>query len=333
MVLRRVLELSAQESRDAAPRPTEEEQLARALQESLKFSPGPAPPSRDRQGSAMTASPEQGPLPLPIPDVDRSPGPSSYGGASPLAAGPVPSPRAGPSQSYFPSFSDGPVAARPHVAQQISDDEALARQLAEEEERLLEEERRQKTAAVQAAPSPPPPLPLPSPPSPPALPPAPPEYNEVVAPASFYNSSLASHLLQNGAGPSHTRLPSLGRSVSEKPAPPKASSPLQPNRPLSRSQSLGDRGTASTPSSPSTSLQPATPSQQNERPASTSSSMLESIDESNPGSPTHAANGSGSAGGVEVVSNTQYVDAELLAGLCKSAAAWWFSIVAYRRPP
>ena len=354
-ILKRVLEMSAQESRDASAQPTEEELIARAMQESLRFSPPTmsplAPPPRQH---AMTSSPEQNPIP--IPDVDFSAGSSSYAAAAhappPLPRLPSP-PRAGsshPGSSYFPSGEAR--GSRPHVAQQISEDEALARQLAQEEEQLLEEERRKEAeAAADGPPAAAPPQPSsnstsPAPPDPADLPP-PPQYDEAVvapAPGSFYNSTVSAHFpAPNGAGPNGSapaRLPSLGRSISANPAPPKPSSSPDLTKRLSRSQSLGDRDSSAAASASGASASVAAASSsasllpvgthQGERPRSTTSSTLGSIDEGD-GSPSEA-NGSspGGSSGVEVVSNTQYLDAELLAGLCKSSAAWWFCPVAYQ---
>lgn len=125
-VYNRVLEISAQESRSRqrAPILSEEEQLARALKESLNYSPSPPAASPDRRPSLITSSPERGPSSAPartVPDLDIS----------------VPF----ESERRSERASAGLYAAR-----QISADEALARHLAEEEERLFSKRKKSGVA-------------------------------------------------------------------------------------------------------------------------------------------------------------------------------------------
>ena len=287
-ILNRVLAMSAQESRQThgGPMLSEEEQLSRALEESLKLaSSSPPVGSPDRRYSVMTSSPEQGPSAVtapPVPDLDISARSSSR-------------------------RSSNRVSGHTHVFHQISADEALARQLAEEEERLLqqeeEEHRRRESQPQSQSPASPnvagagteaDPLP---------------HYDEAVSsppPASssaFYNSSLTAHFAPS-AGPSQPASPStptLGRSVSERPSvSPKTSTPPDFSQPLGRTQSLG----VSVPTT-TTSLLTPTP-QTPPLSSSASSPSQESIE--------HEGRNSTSPG-VEVMTNTQYLDAELLGGL------------------
>lgn len=293
-VYNRVLEISAQESRSRQRVPilSEEEQLARALKESLNYSPSPPAASPDRRPSLITSSPERGPSSAPartVPDLDIS----------------VPF----ESERRSERASAGLYAAR-----QISADEALARHLAEEEERLLqqeEEERRREEEQQRRAARPQSYAPANANVAPPESDPLP-QYDEAVSSpptssSAFYNSSLTAHFGASDAGssqpgsPSH--VPSLGRSVSAQPATPKSSTPPEQSRPLGRSQSLVESIPAA-----SSSLLPPRPQAPQISP-STSTVTLNSIEETKSTSP--------SAGGVEVLSNTQYLDAELLAGLCE----------------
>ena len=292
-ILHRVLEISAQESQQSHGEPmlSEEEQLARAMEESLKMSSRFSVPSPDRPPSIMTSSPEQGPTAPSrhsIPDLDIT--------------------LASLSRRASQRVSGGFRLA----AAQISADEALARQLAEEEERLLQEEEDERRRSAISSPSQPP---LQSPAAADAAPSEPdalPQYDEAVSTASaassphassFYNSSLTAHFPgpANGAGSSRPGSPSrmtvLNRSISDKPVPSRSSVSLGQDRPLGRSQSYAE----SSPVSASTLMAPTSPA------TSSTSDLQEGQGDDgsdSPGSP-----------GVDIVSNTQYLDAELLAGL------------------
>ncbi|KAI0375527.1 hypothetical protein BV20DRAFT_415 [Pilatotrama ljubarskyi] len=289
VVLSRVLEMSAQESqrerelarqRQEALR-AEQEQLAQALEASLRISSPPFAPEADgRSTTFITSSPEQGAssLPLHSPVLDISPN--------------------GPFDDHARRSSGN---SNPHVAQQIMDDEALALQLAQEEERLAEQERRRETTGAHSR--------KPSQIGPGlGLADGPPQYDDAVssppvASPEFYNSSVSAHLSPNVAGPSRSPSPRLhlGRSISEKPVPPKSTTPEQR---MSRSQSMGE----SAPSSSTALLAPGPPGG---RPSSIVSSDWDPPDEPGrliPSSPPPAS---------DVPANTQYLDSELLAGLCK----------------
>ncbi|KAI0650329.1 hypothetical protein C8Q79DRAFT_900044 [Trametes meyenii] len=95
-------------------------------------------------------------------------------------------------------------------------------------------------------------------------------------------------------------MPSLGRSISDKPVPPRT---YPDEKRVSRTQSL----TESAPSASTTLLAPTT---KNGRPSSTSSEWEHSDDETKSLSPSTAASHVS-----DVPSNTQYLDSELLAGL------------------
>ncbi|KAI0776129.1 hypothetical protein BD413DRAFT_669305 [Trametes elegans] len=174
--------------------------------------------------------------------------------------------------------------------QQILDDEALALQLAQEEERLAEEERRR---AANGKPSSPSHLDTSD-----GLP----QYEEAVSsPAATSPATSSPHHLQPIASPSFSspRNPTLGRSISDKPVPTRTS-PVDEKR-VSRSQSVGVGETVPTTSAvlsaPALTLHPT-------RPSSAVSSDLESVDKER----EHSS-------GSELPSNTQYLDAEYLAGL------------------
>ena len=364
-ILSRVLEMSAKETRPVQPSGepmlSEDEQIARALAESLKISASLSVLSSpaDRQAFFINASPEQALVPLPSPSTSR---PISGSSAQPLQ----------PSSNS----SSKRVSAGAYIAKQISADEALARRLQEEME---EEERRQAqeprgtptppsrqtpppTQTTQSSqpvysvqqtqhrhhsesnrlsqqkhqmlhgiqPSPPHTPPIPSevvePPSPEA---GPPQYEEVVsspppAPASFYNSSLTAHFLSNSSSnegessrPGSSSGSSLYRSASDKPVSPRGSSPDQ-GRPLGRSQSYGQ---SSSPVASTTPAVPPVPSPVPQasgslvaRPLSVATSTIGPLEESTPTSPISVS----SAAVDSTVSNTQYLDDELLSGLCAS---------------
>lgn len=281
-VFHRVLEMSAQESerqREEAFR-SEQDQLAQALEASLRISSARSAPEPDRRSSFITSSPEQGPSALPnmhSPVIDIS---HSFDER----------PRRGSAHSY--------------VVQQIMDDEALALQLAEEEERLAEQERQteqqvhvrresgahaRKLSLMNGA------DPLP-------------QYDEAVAPPlvsspGFYDTGNLSP--QQSAGPSRPPSPrrsSLGRSISDKPVPPK--SPDEKRVSVSRSQSVGD-------GAPSTSTTLLVPTPQSSKPASLHSGEWEPPEE------TALTPSSISSHTSDAPSHTQYLDAELLSGLCK----------------
>ncbi|KAI0327787.1 hypothetical protein GY45DRAFT_1090766 [Cubamyces sp. BRFM 1775] len=286
-VFNHVLDISVQEvertkemerQRLEQARMTEEAHLAMALEASLRIGPPSTMPERDGGSSMMTTSPEQGPstAPLHSPIADISFSPAPVGG-------------------------DRRARANSHVAQQIIDDEALALQLAQEEERLAEQERvRESNARARSS-------------SQLAAAGGPPQYHEAVSsppatsPGSLFPSVPAQSLL-NTAGPSRSsspHMPSLGRSVSDKPCPPKT---VTPEKRVSRSQSLGD-------GMPSASTTILAPKPQTSRSISITSSSWEPTDDEDAHSPQSA-----SAHTAEVPSNTQYLDSELLLGLCKSAA-------------
>ncbi|KAI0663315.1 hypothetical protein C8Q70DRAFT_507116 [Cubamyces menziesii] len=292
-VFNHVLDISVQEvertkemerQRLEQARITEEAHLAMALEASLRISSPPTMPGRDRGSSFITSSPEQGPstAPLHSPIADISLNPASEAGTR-------------------------RARANSHVAQQIIDDEALALQLAQEEERLAEQERarksdpRARSSSQLAAGG------------------GPPQYHEAVSsppvssPGSLGPPVLAQPLLST-AGPSRSsspQMPTLGRSVSDKPCPPKT---VTPEKRVSRSQSLGD-------GIPSASTTILAPKPQTSRSISITSSSWEPTDDEDGHSPQSAP---GHA--PEVPSNTQYLDSELLLGLCESFARLrWFS--------
>ncbi|KAI0353547.1 hypothetical protein OH77DRAFT_608387 [Trametes cingulata] len=294
IVLSRVLEMSVQQSererelarqREEALR-AEQEQLAQALEASLRINSPPTLAEADGRSSFITSSPEQGPssLPLHSPVLDISPN--------------------GPFDDRA-SRSSG----NSHVAQQIMDDEALALQLAQEEERLAEQERQaeqQRQRAVSTTHSRQPSQVVPGL----GLADGPPLYDDAVlsppvASPEFHSSSLSAHAPHNVASSSRSpspRIPSLSRSVSDKPVPPKANTP-EPK--MNRSQSIGD----SAPSSTTSLLAPPLPVP---RPTSIASSEWEPPDEPGRLTPSSAPATSDS-----MPANTQYLDSELLAGLCK----------------
>ena len=306
-LLNRVLEISAKETRlsqaSGEPMLSEEEQIARALEESLKISSSQflSSPPPDREATFISASPEQGPAPLP----STSHSSRDYSAKA----------------SQLPhKDGGGPVSPRANIAEQISADEALARQLQEE---LEEEEQQQSQSETHQSPSLSPPFQAnvaEPPPSEPGLP----QYDEVVSSpppptSAFYSSSLSAHFPADGTdsdGPSSRPGSSSGRnslyrSISDKPVPSKGSLPNQGTS-LGRSQSLGESSpTATTLAVPSL---PA-PTPQAPRPLSMASSALESVEDSKTSSPVSSTNG------VEIMSNTQYLDAELLSGLCKSGCS------------
>ena len=357
-ILSRVLELSAKETRplqpSGEPMLSEDEQIARALAESLKINaslPILSPPA-DHQ-AFINASPEQVPIPLPGPSASRPISGISVQPLQPLTQG-----------------SSKRVGTGVYIAEQISADEALARQLQEE----MEEEERRQAEEEEQAPTPHPAQPTqltaqslsshstqpiqqsepkrlsqqkqqsfndvwPSPPHTPLIPPdvveppspeaGPPQYEEVVslpppAPAAFYNSSLTAHFPSNGSSnegessrPGSSSGSSLYRSASDKPVSPKSSSPDQ-GRPLHRSQSYG-QSPSPVPSTSSVAVPPvpsppvSQPSgSQIVRPLSVATSTVGSVEESAPATPTSVT----SSGVDSTSTNTQYLDDELLSGLC-----------------
>ena len=333
---------------------SEDEQIARALAESLKINaslPILSPPA-DHQ-AFINASPEQVPIPLPGPSASRPISGISVQPLQPLTQG-----------------SSKRVGTGVYIAEQISADEALARQLQEE----MEEEERRQAEEEEQAPTPHPAQPTqltaqslsshstqpiqqsepkrlsqqkqqsfndvwPSPPHTPLIPPdvveppspeaGPPQYEEVVslpppAPAAFYNSSLTAHFPSNGSSnegessrPGSSSGSSLYRSASDKPVSPKSSSPDQ-GRPLHRSQSYG-QSPSPVPSTSSVAVPPvpsppvSQPSgSQIVRPLSVATSTVGSVEESAPATPTSVT----SSGVDSTSTNTQYLDDELLSGLC-----------------
>ncbi|PIL37047.1 hypothetical protein GSI_00739 [Ganoderma sinense ZZ0214-1] len=358
-ILSRVLEMSAKEARpiqpSSEPMLSEDEQIARALAESLKINaslPVLSPPADHR--AFINTSPEQAPVPLPGPSASR---PISGSSVQPLQA--------------FSKGSSERASVGSYIAEQISADEALARQLQEE----MEEEERRQAEEEQPTPLPhhtPPTQPTlqsqpslptqdiqqsewndtkhpsqqkryslhdvqPSPPHTPLIPPdvveppspeaGPPQYEEVIslpppAPGAFYNSSLTAHFPSTSSSnegessrPGSSSGSSLYRSASDKPVSPKGSSPDH-GRPLQRSQSHGQ-----SPSPTSLAVPPVPPipspstsqtsGSQIARPLSVATSTAGSIEESAPATPTSV----NSSAVDSTVTNTQYLDDELLLGL------------------
>nr|VWO95182.1 Uncharacterized protein [Ganoderma boninense] len=326
-ILSRVLEMSVKETRPLHP----------SINASL---PVLSPPADHR--AFINTSPEQAPVPLP--------GPSASGSSvQPL--------------NNHPNIR---VSVGAYIAEQISADEALARQLQEEMEEEGQTRPAHHTAPTQPTPQSPPSLPTqhiqqsewsdtkhlsqqkqyslrdvqPSPPHTPLIPPdvveppspevGPPQYEEVIsfsppAPGAFYNSSLTAHFPSTSSSnegessrPGSSSGSSLYRSASDKPIPPKTTSPDH-GRPLQRSQSHGQ---SSSPI-PSTSLAvppvPPVPSpstsqasgSQIVRPLSVATSTVGSIEESASDTPTSV----NSSAVDSTVTNTQYLDDELLSGL------------------
>ncbi|KAI9066759.1 hypothetical protein FKP32DRAFT_335291 [Trametes sanguinea] len=248
----------------------EEEQLAQALEASLRIASPESGGGIDGRSSVITSSPEQGP-----------------------STAPVQSPVFDINLDARSNLETDRSSQGSHVAQQILDDEALALQLAQEEERLAEQERLREQASrsrssSQVAPDG-----------------GPPQYAEAVSSTAVaspgsYVSTLAPQAIQAVAGPSRSGspMPTLGRSTSDKPIPPKSTTP---EKKMSRSQSVGDV-------TPSTSTTILAPKPQTNKSSSFASSDYDAEDD---------AAASANSQSAEVPLNRQYVDPELLLGLCK----------------
>ncbi|KAI0638069.1 hypothetical protein C8Q77DRAFT_408357 [Trametes polyzona] len=285
-VLHHVLEISAQESKRQQEESmrSEETQLAMALAASLRMGSSQSTPEADGRSSFITSSPEQGPSSLPAHSL-----------------GPV----LDISRNSIYDVKSRRSRADSHVEQQIMDDEALALQLAQEEERLAAEQERRPGSQEASAHSRSPSQVTPTWPAGDGLP----QYAEavtspapLVASPGIYEPTLSPQLgVPIHSGPSSPQS-ALGRSVSEKPVPPR--SPVVDQKRVSRSQSVGESG-------PSSSTSLLTPSPHISRPGSAKSSEWEPPEE------TALTPSSVSSHTSDVPSQTQYLDAELLMGLCE----------------